>query len=167
MSRIFGGSKSRSESRNVAFEQLNDQFAGVVDQGRDANNRIMALLRGDREGSGLNAFQRATGFDAMAEQGARGITGAGAARGMLRSGASGRALQAFGQNIQNQSAMDFVNALSGQTQTALGAGQIIAGAGARSDSSSGSTPGLSGFIGQAMSGAAALKTGGMSKAGGF
>ena len=153
MSGIFGGSKQRSSSSNRAYDSINASFSPLFGQSTSAANQIQALLGGDA--SGFEGYKRATGFDAMAEQGARGITGSGAARGLLRSGSTGKALQGYGQNIQNQFANQYIQQLLGLGDMGLKAGGLVAGTGQTSTSSGRSKPGISGLIGQGISAIAA------------
>lgn len=153
MSGIFGGSKSKSTSNNRAYDSINAGFSPLFGQATGAANQIQALLGGDA--SGFNAYKGATGFDAMAESGARGITGSGAARGLLRSGATGKALQGFGQNLQNQYAGQYIQQLLGLGGMGMQAGQLVAGAGQQQQSTSKSKPGIGGFLGQVGAGIAA------------
>jgi hypothetical protein len=166
MSGIFGGSKSKStqESGNRNLGLINQQYAGQMQQGNDAVSQVMALLGGDR--SGLQAFQDATGFNPMAERMSRGVTGNAAAGGLLRSGATGSALTQLGVDLQNQSAGDYIQRLLGVGEMGLGAGQLVTSAGqySKGESTQKSKPGIGGLIGQGLSGIAALKTGGLSKA---
>jgi len=153
MSKVFGGSKQKSSSSNQAFGQIRDTFSPLTGQAGEGANALSALLSGDV--SGFNAFKQATGFDAMAEQGSRGITGNAAASGLLRSGSTGKALSAYGNMIQNQFADNYMNKLLAQAGIGLQAGNLIAGAGQTSQSSGKSKPGLGGLLGGAASGIAA------------
>lgn len=153
MSKVFGGSKSKSSSGNQAFGQIRDTFTPVTDQAQIGANAFQALMGGDP--TGFNAFKKATGFDAIAEEGSRGITGNAAASGLLRSGSTGKALQAYGNMIQNQFADSYLNKLLAQAGLGIQAGNLIAGAGNTSQSTSKSKPGLAGLIGGASSGIAA------------
>jgi hypothetical protein len=109
------------------------------------------LLGGDT--SGFQSYKDATGFDFMTEQGSRGITGNAAARGLLRSGATGKALANYGNQMQNQYAQNYINQLLGLGQLGLGAGGLLAQAGqtSTSTSKSRSKPGLGGLIGGGLS----------------
>tara|TARA_Y100001968_G_C19418968_1_gene750632 strand:+ start:714 stop:1097 length:384 start_codon:yes stop_codon:yes gene_type:complete len=117
-------------------------------------NALQALLSGDM--SGFNSFKDATGFDAVAEQGSRGITGNAAAKGMLRSGPTAKGLQAFGTNLQNTYANNYMDRLLQQAGLGFNAANSLTAAGGQNTSTgtSKSKPGLGGFIGGAMSGIA-------------
>lgn len=157
MGKLFGGSKqtSTSSSSNRAFDQLNQTFSPLTGQAATGANALAALLGGDP--SGFNAFKDATGFDAISNIGSRGITGNAAARGLLRSGSTGRALQQYGDTIQNQFANTYLDKLLQQAGIGLQAGNLISGAGqvGQSQQSSRSKPGIGGFLGGITSGIAA------------
>ena len=133
MGGIFGSKpKQKSTSSNQAFGQIRDTFTPATAYTATGGNALQALLGGDS--SGFDKFKQAIGFDAMAEEGSRGITGNAAARGLLRSGSTGKALQSYGQNLQNQFAGNYMDRLLGLSNLGLGAGGLIAGAGNVSNS---------------------------------
>ncbi len=147
MGGLFSGSKkpgaAQSQSSNKAYDFLQGQFGGLTGQAQSGTNAIQALLSGDT--SGFDAYKKATGFDAQAEQGSRGVTGNAAAGGLLRSGASGKALQSYGQNLQNQASGDYLSRLQGLADTGFKAGSLIGGAGQQSTSSQESSKGKGGI----------------------
>jgi len=157
MSSIFGGSKSKStqESYNQAYPFIQQTFAPAASQAVTGSNALAQLLGGDP--TGFNAYKQATGYDAALEQGSRGITANAAAGGLLRSGGTARALQAFGDQMQQQYAGNYLDRLAQQVQLGTQIGSLIAGAGQRStgQSSSNSKNGMGGFIGSLASGIAA------------
>lgn len=152
MSSIFGGSKSKNSSSNQAYGDILSNYGGLQGTAATGTNALSALLGGDA--SGFNAYKQATGFDAAAKQGSQGITGNAAAAGLLRSGSSSKALQSYGDNIQNQYAGQYMNGLMNQANLGFQAGSLISGAGQQSSGSSSSKPGIGKFIGQAATGAA-------------
>jgi hypothetical protein len=112
------------------------------------------LLSGNS--AGFDAFKRATGFDALAERGSRGVTNNTAASGLLRSGASGMALQRYGQELQNLTANNYLSQLAGLGNMGLGAANVIGQAGARNVSGgTNSTGGLGKALGKIASSIAA------------
>lgn len=149
MSKIFGGSTEKSSRSNRAFDQINSAFSPMFGQASGAADKIAALLGGDT--SGFNAYKDATGFDFMAEQGSRGITGNKAASGLLRSGSTGKALANYGNQMQNQYAQNYIQQLLGLGNMGLQAGSLVAGAGETATSSGKKKPGLGGLIGGGLS----------------
>lgn len=135
MGGIFGGKpKQSSSSSNQAFGQIRDTFTPITEFAGVGGNALQALLGGDS--TGFDKFKQATGFNAAAESGSRGITGNAAARGLLQSGSTAKRLQSFGNEIQNQYAGNYMDRLLGLSNLGLGAGGLIAGAGNVSSSKS-------------------------------
>ena len=133
MGGIFGqGKRAKSSSSNQAYGLLKEQLGGVLPFAQSGGNALQALLSGDT--SGFDAFKKAIGFDAMAETGSRGITGNAAAKGLLRSGGTGRRLQQYGQELQNQTSGSYMDRLLGLSNLGLGAGGVLGGAGQVSQS---------------------------------
>lgn len=149
MSGIFGGSKSSSSSSNVNRNFLNSAYGGSTAATGTSINSLQALLGGDA--SGFRRFADAIDLSGQMEMGGRGITSSGAARGLLRSGATGKALVNYEQMMENQAANQYMQQLLGVGQLGLGAGQIIADAGKTSSEKSRSKPGLGGLIGAGLS----------------
>src|SRR3546814_18699817 len=100
MSSLYGGSKQKSSPSITALDSIYKCFSPLFSQATDSANEIGSFLGGDT--SGFTRFKKATGFDAASETGSRGITGNAAAGGLLRSGSTSKALQAFGNEMQNQ-----------------------------------------------------------------
>lgn len=157
MKGVFGGksSKQTSHSENQAYDYLQNTFSPLTSQASTGANALSALLSGDS--SGFDAYKAATGFDATAEEGSRGITNNAAANGLLRSGSTAKGLQAYGDTIQNQFAQNYLSNLFNQANLGLSAGNLISGAGQVSDSTGTSSekPGIAGFLGKLGSGIAA------------
>lgn len=146
---IFGGSKNKQNSAayNQAYPFLQQVFGGATGLTGQATGDISSFLSGDA--SGFNNYKNATGFNQLLEQGSRGITGGAAARGLLNSGSTGKALVNYGNDMQNQYAGSYLSNLFNLSNQGLQAGNLISGAGRTSESSgSGSSkPGISGLLG--------------------
>ncbi len=153
MSALFGGSKKTATSSNRAYDGLNSAFSPLFGLAGQGSSGIMQLLGGDA--SGFNKFKDATGFDFAAEQGSRGITGNAAARGLLRSGGTGKALVDYGNNIQNQYANSYLDRLMGVSDIGLKAGSVVGAAGQTSKETAKEKPGIGKFLGQIGAGVAA------------
>lgn len=148
MQGVFGGSKSKQKADNQAYGTINQNFGGLQGNAATGANSLNALLSGDT--SGFDQFKKSTGFDFMAEQGSRGITGNAAAGGLLRSGSTGKALMNYGNQMNNQYANNFMDRLGQQADIGFKAGNLLSGAGNRSSGSSSTKPGIAGFLGQAI-----------------
>lgn len=126
--------KSTQKSSNQAYPFLRDALGDTVGYTNQGAGGIAALLGGDS--SGFDAFKSATGFDTQLGEGLSDITGAGAARGLLRSGSTGKAYVNYGQELQNKTAQSYIQNLLGLSQVGLGAASTIGGAGNTSESQS-------------------------------
>jgi len=142
---IFGGSSA--SSGNQAYDLIKGAYSPAMRYTTDAGSAVSRFLGGDT--SGFDAYKDATGFDWGAEQGSRGITGNAAARGLLNSGSTQKALVRYGNDYQNQFAKDYISQYLGLGQLGLGAGNLITNAGQVSSSSSDSG-GLGKAIGAAL-----------------
>lgn len=150
MQGVFGGSRSKQSADNKAYQGLVDNFGGLQEGAATGAGGLKALLAGDT--SGFDQFKKSTGFDFMSEQGSRGITGNAAARGLLRSGSSGKALMDYGNQMNNQYANNYMDRLGQQADMGFKAGSLISGAGNRSSGSGSTKPGIGGFLGNIIKG---------------
>jgi hypothetical protein len=129
MSGLFGKT-AKERSTNVNRGMINDAFGGVMGATGDSVNALQALLGGDA--TGFRRFTDAIDLSGQAEYGSRGITGNAAARGLLRSGSTGRALVDYEQMLENQAANQYMQNLLGVGQLGLGAGGLVADVGRES-----------------------------------
>lgn len=148
---LTGGEKSSSTSSNQAFNWLKDTYGGEAQTGTKATNAMAALLGlgGDPEAANaaFERYQDSTGFDFMLDQGRRAITGSQAAKGMLQSGSTLKALNTFGQKAGAQYFQNYLSSLGNVAELGQGAGRIIGGAGQTSQSKSSKNDGLFGALG--------------------
>jgi len=142
---LGGGSKSSSSSYNQNNALLTGKLDGVVDLAGNAGNAISNLLSGDM--TGFNTFKNNAGYNIAAQQGTQGILGSAAARGLLRSGASGKALVNYGDQLTNQYLQNYMQNLLGLGGLGINAGNVLAGSGQISQSSDSKKGGLGGFLG--------------------
>lgn len=152
MGKIFGGSKQSSSSSNRAYDAVNSAVSPALGNIATGTNALNAFLSGDM--SGFNQYKNNTGYNAMAEQGSRGITGNAAAKGLLRSGSTGKALQSFGSNLEQQFSDNYFQKLLQQAGLGFQAGNLLGSVGNTSNQKSKSKPGLGGFVGTALTGGA-------------
>jgi len=145
MQSVFGGKRSKQESKNLAYPDLKQDFGGLQSNATTGANSLNALLSGDT--TGFDQFKKSTGYDFMSEQGSRGITGNAAARGLLRSGSSGRALMNYGNQMNNQYAKDYMDRLGSQAEMGFKAGGLISGAGNYTKGTSSEKPDITKYIG--------------------
>lgn len=123
---LFGGSKNKSsnESGNKAYGAI----APIATQGYQAGTNGLNMLADQLKG-GFQDYMKNAGFDFALGQGLKGITGAGAAQGLLNSGATGRRIAEFGNNLKSQFYGNYLDKLGQLSQLGLGQGGLLASAG--------------------------------------
>lgn len=152
MSGLFGGSKQSSKSYNINNDMLTGALGGATGAVGESYNAIRDLLSGNS--TGFNKYKDAAGYNFAAQQGSQGVLANGAARGLLRSGATGKGLVSFGQRLSDQYLDSYLQRLNGMSQLGLGASQVLANTGQVSESKSKSKPGLGGLLGGILGGVA-------------
>lgn len=153
MGSIFGGSKQKSSSANQAYGTINNAFSPLLGYASQGAQGISDFLGGNT--SGFDKYKEATGFNTQMGQGLQNITNAGAAKGLLRSGASGQALVKYGNDLTQQSAGSYIDKLLGLAGLGNTAGNILTNAGQTSQSTSKGKNGIGGFLGSAAGAVAA------------
>jgi hypothetical protein len=142
---IFGSKQKAAQNR--AYDFLSGAYGPSTGYTGEAGSAISRFLGGDP--SGFDAYKDATGFNTALSKGLQGVTGAQAAKGLLRSGSSGKAFEDYGEGLEQQYAGNYLQQLLGLGNLGLGAGQIISGAGEVGGKSG--TPGLLGYALQGLS----------------
>ncbi len=149
------GKPASSSSSNQAYSYLQGAYSPQVSTGVGANNALAGLLGVGGDPSQANAgyqnFLNSTGYQNVLKQSNAGITGSAAARGLLGSGATLKALQNNSANLGQNYFSNYLQQLGGLNTAGLQAGGLIGGAGQTSQSTAGS-PGLFGAIGNLASG---------------
>lgn len=130
---LFGGSKSKSSSTsgNNAYDFLSKALQPSVGVGTNALNTM-----GSAVGGSFNDYLDNAGFGTALSQRLKGITGAGAARGLLNSGATGRAAALGEGDLRSQYFGNWLNSLGQVSQLGNQAGGLLASAGAYSKGNS-------------------------------
>lgn len=101
-----------------------------------ANNPVMAQGTsagggGDGPKSAFDNYLKSTGYQFQLGEGQRAITTSNAAKGVLNSGATAKALTKYGQNIASTSFNNYLSQLGSLSQQGLSAGASIGGAGSQ------------------------------------
>lgn len=160
VSSIFGGSQGSTKSSNQGFNYLKGALSPQVGNATGASNDLAGLLGvggNPAEGqAGFNNYLHSTGYNFMLDQGSKAVTDNNAAKGLLNSGSTLKALTNYGQNLGSQYYQNYLGDLSGLTQTGNQAAGIIGNAGQTSSSSQSSNKGLLGGIGKIASFASIL-----------
>lgn len=148
LSSLFGGGTKKQTTSNAAYGQLSGAFSPLLPYAGQAGSAISSFLGGDP--TGFNNYKSETGFNTALGQGLQGVTGAEAAKGLLRSGAAGKAFENFGQGLEQQSAGNYLQQLLGLGGLGLQAGQVISGAAPQTTTQK-SGGGLGAILGGALS----------------
>jgi len=136
---LFGGSKSESSSQsqqsssNRAWDVLKDPLTGMTSGGANAFGQLSDIL-----GRGFDDYKKNAGFDFALNRGQQGITGNAAARGLLNSGSTAKALAEFETGLGSQMYNNWLDRLNGAAQTGIGASGVLTGAGGISSGTSSS-----------------------------
>lgn len=138
---LFGGSKqsSQSTSQNQAYPFVQQAFNPFIDTGTQANSQMANLLGlngGPAQTQGFDNWRNSTGYNFGLNQGMSAITGSAAAKGLLNSGSTARALSQFGQDYGATKFGDYMSQLQGLINPAMQAGGLITNAGQVTNSSS-------------------------------
>lgn len=168
MSKIFGGSKSKQTSQatsqqvsyNQAYNPIAQQFTPLLQEAQKGLADYNAFMAGDT--TGFDQYKANTGYDLAESEGFRRLLGGSSAAGTFTSGATGKRLQQYGTDLQQQYANNYLDRLLGRAGIGFQAGSALTSAGGYSSGSSQSTsqgsssskPGIGGFLGQVAGGIA-------------
>jgi hypothetical protein len=164
---------AKSSSENTNNGLITSTYGGMANTGVGANNYIASLLGipgstvskiGDASNAAAEAGGAAPGYSnylqmagyapAMREM-SRGVTGQGAAAGILNSGTTAKALQSRGADIDQSFFNNYLQNLQGVASNGLQAGGLITNAGQKSTSTGGS-PSTFGSIASTVGGIASI-----------
>lgn len=130
---LFGGSKTKSD--NKAYGTLLGALQGNLGQGNSAMSTLGSFLGIGDPAAGKAGFQNyldSTGYNSLLESGSKAITGNAASKGLLRSGATAKALTGFGQDLAQQKTDSYLQQLTGLGNYGIQSAQVIGQAGQRS-----------------------------------
>jgi len=129
---LFGG-KTKLKSTNFNQGLVTNAYTPQMQQGTQANNFLSSLLTGQGDvgaaQQGYNNYLQMAGFAPAMRQLSQGITGQGAASGLLRSGSTANALMSKGAELNNQFANNYLQQLQGLSGLGLQAGGLVTNAG--------------------------------------
>lgn len=148
---IFGGSQSTQQSGNQAYNGLSNTLASSIGNVGSAGTQLSDMLGlngAQGQNQGFKNWQDSTGYQFGLNQGMQSINGNAAASGLLGSGATGKALESYGQNYADTQYGNYTNQLQQLLNSGNQSAGILAGAGQQSSGQSSSSPGVSKFIGQ-------------------
>jgi hypothetical protein len=122
---LFGAGASLLSGNREAKDitgAANRFAAPYADTGVDANNFLADFLMGSGGGDQLARFNDTTGYNFLLDSGRRAIGGNMAAQGKLNSGATGKALVEFGQNLGSTQLDKFLSQIGGLASRGVSAG---------------------------------------------
>lgn len=172
-------SEQSSVSENVNNSLITGAYGGQMGAGTGATNFLAQLLGVSPSGvagtaigtaangiaagggaqQGYQNYLQMAGYAPAMRQLSQGIVGQGAAAGLLQSGATTRALQSRGAELNNQFFNNYLQQLSGLSGLGLQAGGLVANTGQRSTStgtSTGGGPSTLGSIASTIGGVASI-----------
>lgn len=153
--------KSTSSSENVNNDLITSTYSGQMGQGTGANNYLSALLTGSGNmgaaNAGYQAYLANAGYAPAMRQLSQQITGQGAASGLLNSGATAKALQTRGTELNQGFYNNYLQQLAGLSGLGLQAGGLVANTGQKSEgTSTGGGPSTLGSIASTVGGIASI-----------
>lgn len=134
---LFGGSKDKSS--NKAYGTLLGLMQPGVERGGTAMGVLGSILGIGDPAQGNTAIKNyldSTGYNFMLDEGTKDITNNAAAKGILRSGKTGKDFINYGQDLKSTKVGELMQNLTNLGQYGLGAANTIAGAGQQSKGSS-------------------------------
>jgi hypothetical protein len=115
-----GAVKDAASKQAAAAAQQRQDFAPWREAGGTANTQaanLLGLYGQPAADTAMQTFQSSPGYQFQLEQGLRGVDASAAARGMLRSGATLKAEQTFGQGLAAQDFGNYYNRLMDLSKT--------------------------------------------------
>lgn len=150
---------AKSESVNTNKDLITNSYSGAMGQGNGATNFLAQLLgvspggvsgaantiggvsnaiaQGGGAQAGYNNYLQMAGYAPAMRQLSQGITGQGAAAGILNSGSTAKALQTRGTELNQSFFNNYLQQLAGLSGLGLQGGQLIANVGQKSNSTGG------------------------------
>jgi hypothetical protein len=156
MSKIFGGSKSKStqtsESKNLAYPAVNTAFMPQATSNFNAGSTALQTALG----GGYDAYAKNTGLDFWKTLGLQKTAGSYSGRGLYNTGATRKALMDYNQKISTASYDDYLQQQTQLAQLGLQGAGLVTGAGGVSNSSGTSTSSQSAGIGGVLGGVGSI-----------
>lgn len=129
---LFGGSKSQNQSQstssasssNRAWDLVSSGLGPVMQGGANVFNNLTNEL-----GGGFNDYKDKAGFNFQLNRGQNDIIGKGAARGLLNSGSTAKALAKYETDLGSTMYNNWLDRLLGVSQVGINAANPIVGAG--------------------------------------
>jgi hypothetical protein len=151
MSFMADKNKGKTSSSNSAHGDIKNAFGGMMNSGGGASSALMNMLGlGGGGASMFDAYRDSSNYDFVRDQGTQAITSNAAAKGLLGSGGTMKALSNYGQQTADSFAGNYMDRLMGVGDQALRAGGLVAETANKTGTSSSSKkPGLGSLLGSA------------------
>lgn len=159
---------AKSESVNTNKDLINNTYSGSMSSGTGAQNFLAQLLgispgavgqganaAGGGAEQGYNNYLQMAGYAPAMRQLAQGVTGQGAAAGILNSGSTAKALQTRGTELNQSFFNNYLQQLAGLSGLGLQAGNLVANVGQKSTNTGPKASGL-GSIASTVGGIASI-----------
>lgn len=150
---------AKSSSENTNNSLLTGIYTPQAQTGVQGNNFLGSLLTGQGDvgaaQGGFNTYLKNAGYDVALRDVTRGVTGQGAASGLLRSGATGNAYMNRAQELRGGMFNNYLGQLLNLSNSGTQAGSIISNVGQKSTSTGGG-PSTVGAIGSTVGGLASI-----------
>jgi hypothetical protein len=140
-----GGSSSKQSSGNSAFEQIKGLMSGNIGQGNSAMEMLGGMLGlggGEKSAAAFSNYLDSSGYKALLDGGMDAITSGNAAKGLFQSGATGKAMMQYGQDLADTKLDKFMGRLTDLGSYGLDSAKTLAGAGQYSKGKSSSYNGI-------------------------
>jgi hypothetical protein len=122
----MGFLKSKQRSTNMEQPWVNATFKpaaeSLIKQGQQGLGSYMGILTGQDSGAGYDTYRKSTGYQNIFDEAMRGVTGSAAARGLLASGSTARALQNRAGQLAQQNFGNYLTQLLSGANAGLSAG---------------------------------------------
>jgi hypothetical protein len=137
VSGIFGGGTKKAAKKSIALQkdmfaqgkELMSPFTGGGSAAFGAMGNLLGLSGGPAQSEGFNNYMNSTGYKFLLDSGSKAITGNMAAKGLRKSGATGMALEKFGQDLASTKTAEYMGMMNNMAQTGANAASGVMGAG--------------------------------------
>lgn len=134
---IFGGGGGKAAKSAIKFQKgvfnwAKDQSSPFISGGSGAFGAlggILGLGGTAEQDAAFKNYMNSTGYKFLLDSGAKAVTGSMAAKGLLKSGSTLKALTSFGQNLASTKTAEYMNSLLGMSQVGTNALAATTGAG--------------------------------------
>lgn len=152
----YSGSMTSGTGAQNFLAQLLGVSPGAVGQGANAvGNAANGIAAGGGAEQGYNNYLQMAGYAPAMRQLAQGVTGQGAAAGILNSGSTAKALQTRGTELNQSFFNNYLQQLAGLSGLGLQAGNLVANVGQKSTNTGPKASGL-GSIASTVGGIASI-----------